>query len=30
MIANMRGFQVGHEVTDSIDETLKKLIQLAT
>ena len=30
MIANMRGFQVGHKVTDSIDETLKKLIQLAT
>src|SRR3989339_1926532 len=30
MIANMRGFQVGHEVTDSIDDTLKKLIQLAT
>src|SRR3989339_2216816 len=30
MIANMRGFQVGQKVTDSIDETLKKLIQLAT
>ncbi len=30
MIANMRGYQVGHEVTDSIDETLKKLLQLAS
>ncbi|MBI2470981.1 MAG: flagellar basal-body rod protein FlgF [Planctomycetes bacterium] len=30
MIANMRGFQVGHKVTDSIDESLKKLIQLAS
>ena len=30
MIANMRGFQFGKKVTDSIDETLKKLIQLAT
>ncbi|HHT9144079.1 MAG: flagellar basal-body rod protein FlgF [Candidatus Brocadiaceae bacterium] len=30
MIANMRGFQVGHKVTDSINETLKKLIQLAS
>ena len=30
MIANMRGYQIGHKVTDSIDETLKKLIQLAT
>ena len=30
MIANMRGFQDGQKVTDSIDETLKKLIQLAT
>ncbi|HHT9135707.1 MAG TPA: flagellar basal-body rod protein FlgF [Candidatus Wunengus sp. YC60] len=30
MIANMRGFQVGHKVTDSIDESLKKLIKLAT
>lgn len=30
MIANMRGFQVGHKVTDSIDQTLKKLIQLAS
>lgn len=30
MIANMRGFQVGHKVTDSIDETLKKLIKIAT
>lgn len=30
MIGNMRGFQVGNKVTDSIDETLKKLIQLAT
>ena len=29
MIANMRGFQVGHKVTDSIDDSLKKLIQLA-
>ena len=29
MIANMRGFQFGKKVTDSIDETLKKLIQLA-
>ena len=30
MIANMRGFQFGKKVTDSIDETLKKLIQLAS
>lgn len=29
MIANMRGYQVGYKVTDSIDESLKKLIQLA-
>ncbi len=29
MIANMRGYQVGYKVTDSIDETLKKLINLA-
>lgn len=30
MIANMRGYQSGYKVTDSIDETLKKLIKLAT
>lgn len=30
MISNMRGYQFGHKVTDSIDETLKKLIKLAT
>lgn len=30
MIANMRGYQVGYRTTDSIDETLKKLINLAT
>lgn len=29
MIANMRGYQVGYKTTDSIDETLKKLINLA-
>ena len=28
MIANMRGFQVGHKVTDSIDETLKNSYNL--
>ncbi len=30
MIANMRGYQFGYKVTDSIDDTLKKLINLAT
>ncbi|BBO16873.1 flagellar hook protein [Candidatus Brocadia pituitae] len=30
MISNMRGYQFGHKVTDSIDETLKKLVKLAT
>ncbi|MBE7445069.1 MAG: flagellar basal-body rod protein FlgF [Planctomycetia bacterium] len=30
MIANMRGYQYGYKVTDSIDETLKKLIKLVT
>lgn len=30
MIANMRGYQFGYKVTDSIDDTLKKLIKLAT
>ncbi len=30
MISNMRGYQVSHKVTDSIDDTLKKLIKLAT
>jgi flagellar basal-body rod protein FlgG len=30
MIANMRDHQSGYKVTDSIDETLKKLIKLAT
>lgn len=30
MIANMRGYQFGYKVTDSIDETLKKLVNLAT
>lgn len=30
MISNMRGYQVGHKVTDSIDETLKKLIKLVS
>lgn len=30
MISNMRGYQFGHKVTDSIDDTLKKLIKLAT
>ncbi len=30
MIANMRGYQSGYKVTNSIDETLKKLIKLAT
>lgn len=29
MIANMRGHEVGGKVTDSIDESLKKLIKLA-
>ncbi|MDR4509188.1 MAG: flagellar hook basal-body protein [Candidatus Brocadiaceae bacterium] len=28
MIANMRGYQTGYKVTDSISDTLKKLIQL--
>lgn len=30
MIANMRGYQSGYKVTNSIDDTLKKLIKLAT
>lgn len=30
MIANMRGYQYGYKVTESIDDTLKKLIKLAT
>lgn len=30
MIANMRGFQVGNKSTDAVDETVKKLIQLAS
>lgn len=30
MIANMRGYQTSYKVTDSIDESLKKLIRLAT
>ncbi len=30
MIANMRGYQFGYKVADSIDDTLKKLIKFAT
>lgn len=30
MISNMRGYQFSHKVTDSLDDTLKKLIKIAT